>query len=48
LWRDSYQESTVNWALRREGWALHLSHAPVVVEERADARLWPAMLERMH
>jgi len=48
LWRDIYQESTVNWALRRSGEALYLSHLPVVVEQRAVARLWPVMQERMH
>jgi hypothetical protein len=48
LWQESYQESTVNWALRRAGHELRLSHAPVVVETRAEARLWPVMRERMH
>ena len=48
LWREIYQESTVNWALRRHGYELHLSQAPVVVEQRAEARLWPIMRERIH
>lgn len=48
LWQEIYQESTVNWALRRRGYELHLSQAPVVVEERALAPLWPIMRERMH
>lgn len=48
LWQDIYQESTVNWALRRNGHTLHLSPAPVVTEERADAQYWPVMRERMH
>jgi hypothetical protein len=48
LWQESYQESTVNWALRRAGHQLLLSQAPVVIETRADARLLPVMRERMH
>lgn len=48
LWQESYQESTVNWALAREGHDLLLSSRPVVVEERAVARLGPTVLERMH
>jgi hypothetical protein len=48
LWQEVYQESTVNWALRRCGYELHLSPAPVVVEERGEARLWPIMRERLH
>jgi hypothetical protein len=48
LWEESYQESTVNWALRRAGHELRLTHAPVVVETRAQARLLPVMRERMH
>jgi hypothetical protein len=48
LWQDIYQESTVNWALRRSGEALYLSNGPVVIETRAEARLWPVVQERMH
>lgn len=48
LWEKVYQESTVNWALKRAGAGLHLSRAPVVVEQRAEARLWPVMRERLH
>jgi hypothetical protein len=48
LWSHKYQESTVNWALRRAGDQLYLSRLPVVVEQRAVAGLWPAMKERIH
>jgi hypothetical protein len=48
LWQDVYQESTVNWALRRRGYELHLSSAPIVVEERREAALWRIMRERLH
>ena len=48
LWHESYQESTVNWGLRRRGYGLHLSQAPVVVEQRATVRLWHVIQERVH
>lgn len=48
LWQDIYQESTVNWALRRAGHDLRLSPEPEVVETRAEVHLLPVMRERMH
>jgi len=48
LWESRYQETAVNWALRRQGLHLHLSDRPRVIEERGPLRLWPALAERIH
>jgi hypothetical protein len=48
LWKERYQEPTVNWALRRKGLKLHLSERPVVVQERGALDLLSVVKERVH
>lgn len=47
VWRDRYQETAVNWALRDRGERLWLSSAPVVVHERGWAPLSRTLSERL-
>src|SRR5262249_18431191 len=48
VWKERYQESLVNWALRRRGHRLHLSGRPVVIQQRGDVAIYPLLKERVH
>jgi hypothetical protein len=47
LWEGRYHETTVNWALRREGEVLFLSPEFVVRQHREDLRLGTVLHERL-
>jgi hypothetical protein len=46
LWRERYHETTVHWALQRDGEALWLAAEPVVRQVRDDLSLRPMLRER--
>jgi GT2 family glycosyltransferase len=48
LWRNAYQESEVNWALRDKGAGLLLTPAPVTVQHRGNVSLKRMIAERFH
>lgn len=48
LWREMYQESEVNWALRDMGAGLLLTPAPVTVQHRGPTSLSRMIAERFH
>jgi len=48
LWRERYQEATVNWALRERGVGLLLSAEAVVVQERDRLEVPRLLAERIH
>lgn len=47
IWRDRYQETAVNWALRDRGERLWLSAAPIVLHERGAAPISRTLSERL-
>lgn len=47
LWRDRYHETTVHWALQRDGARLQLEPSLVVVEQRDGLRLGSLVGERV-
>lgn len=46
LWRDRYHETTVHWALTREGETLYLAPEPVVRQMRSSLALTSVLRER--
>ncbi len=46
LWAERYHETTVHWALARDGATLWLSPAPLVVQHRGRLALGPLLRER--
>lgn len=48
LWADRYHETTVHWALQRQGVVLQLSPTPVVHQHRAGLTLARVCAERVH
>ena len=47
LWRDRYHETTVNWAIARDGGTLFLTPELVVRQHREGLRLGPVLHERL-
>ena len=48
LWKERYQETRVNWALRDSGKRLLLSARPIIVHKRGPQKLSRVLGERMH
>lgn len=48
LWKERYHETTVHWALRRDGDTLLLVPDMIVTQMRLDLKLGPLLAERFH